>query len=67
MVSLQRLMFALAYPLTFKHHTEPEELELSMGMSGDFEEAVARGATCIRIGSTIFGQRSYPEKETGVS
>jgi pyridoxal phosphate enzyme (YggS family) len=30
---------------------------LSMGMSGDFEEAIANGATCVRIGSAIFGQR----------
>jgi pyridoxal phosphate enzyme (YggS family) len=31
--------------------------ELSMGMSGDFEDAVAEGATMIRIGSAIFGWR----------
>jgi pyridoxal phosphate enzyme (YggS family) len=32
---------------------------LSMGMSGDFEDAVAQGATHIRVGSAIFGDRSY--------
>jgi pyridoxal phosphate enzyme (YggS family) len=32
---------------------------LSMGMSADFEEAVAAGATHIRVGSAIFGARSY--------
>ncbi len=32
--------------------------ELSMGMSGDFEEAIAAGATLVRIGSGLFGQRS---------
>lgn len=31
--------------------------ELSMGMSNDFEIAVEEGATCIRIGSLLFGQR----------
>lgn len=31
--------------------------ELSMGMSGDFEEAVAFGATSVRVGSAIFGAR----------
>lgn len=31
--------------------------ELSMGMSGDFELAIARGATCVRIGTAIFGAR----------
>ena len=30
---------------------------LSMGMSGDFEEAIAEGATHIRVGTSIFGQR----------
>jgi pyridoxal phosphate enzyme (YggS family) len=31
---------------------------LSMGMSGDFAEAIACGATHVRVGSAIFGQRS---------
>jgi hypothetical protein len=30
---------------------------LSMGMSADFEEAIAAGATCVRIGTAIFGER----------
>jgi len=37
------------------------ELELSMGMSDDFEEALKLGATNVRIGSTIFGSR--PSKQ----
>jgi len=32
---------------------------LSMGMSGDFETAVAEGATHVRVGSAIFGARAY--------
>ncbi|MFZ5750674.1 MAG: YggS family pyridoxal phosphate-dependent enzyme [Pseudomonadota bacterium] len=32
---------------------------LSMGMSGDFEAAVAEGATHVRVGSAIFGARAY--------
>ena len=32
---------------------------LSMGMSDDFEDAIAAGATLIRVGSAIFGQRQY--------
>ena len=32
---------------------------LSMGMSGDFEAAIAAGATHIRVGSAIFGARDY--------
>ena len=30
---------------------------LSMGMSGDFETAIAFGATTVRIGSALFGDR----------
>ncbi|MBH1974446.1 MAG: YggS family pyridoxal phosphate-dependent enzyme [Rhodobacteraceae bacterium] len=32
---------------------------LSMGMSGDFESAIAAGATHVRVGSAIFGARTY--------
>ena len=32
---------------------------LSMGMSGDFEDAIRAGATMVRVGSAIFGARSY--------
>ena len=31
--------------------------KLSMGMSGDYEVAIAFGATCVRVGSAIFGHR----------
>lgn len=34
---------------------------LSMGMSADFEQAIAFGATHIRVGSAIFGERVKPE------
>jgi hypothetical protein len=33
---------------------------LSMGMSSDFEVAIAHGATHVRVGSAIFGERTYP-------
>ena len=33
-------------------------LELSMGMSSDFEQAIAQGSTNVRVGSTIFGERN---------
>ncbi|PIE07441.1 MAG: YggS family pyridoxal phosphate-dependent enzyme [Rhodobacterales bacterium] len=33
--------------------------ELSMGMSADFETAIAQGATLVRVGSAIFGERDY--------
>jgi uncharacterized pyridoxal phosphate-containing UPF0001 family protein len=32
---------------------------LSMGMTGDFEVAIEEGATMVRIGTGIFGERDY--------
>ncbi|WBL36407.1 hypothetical protein O0235_02215 [Tepidiforma flava] len=32
--------------------------ELSMGMTGDFEVAIEEGATMVRIGRAIFGERA---------
>jgi pyridoxal phosphate enzyme (YggS family) len=44
--------------LALKNLAEKENLkELSMGMSNDFEVAIRSGATFIRVGSAIFGQR----------
>jgi len=37
-----------------------EMRELSMGMSGDFEIAVEEGATMVRVGTAIFGDRKMP-------
>ena len=44
-----------------KEIPELEAVELSMGMSDDFEVAVKMGSTNVRVGSKIFGQR--PAKE----
>lgn len=44
---------------------DPPELELSMGMSEDFEGAIAMGSDEVRVGSTIFGQRP-PKSEAKV-
>ncbi len=35
----------------------PDAAELSAGMSGDLEEAVAAGATIVRVGTALFGRR----------
>eukprot|EP00455_Lapot_gusevi_P057392 TRINITY_DN9768_c0_g1_i2.p1 TRINITY_DN9768_c0_g1~~TRINITY_DN9768_c0_g1_i2.p1 ORF type:complete len:256 (-),score=59.66 TRINITY_DN9768_c0_g1_i2:13-780(-) len=43
---------------------EANDLELSMGMSGDYELAVEMGSTNIRVGSTIFGHRDYSQPES---
>ena len=36
---------------------------LSMGMSGDYEVAVEEGATYVRVGTGIFGERDYSIKQ----
>ena len=47
--------------------SDPTNLELSKGMSGDFEAAIEMGSDNVRVGSSIFGAREYmysvkPEK-----
>jgi hypothetical protein len=39
------------------HADHPEAAELSAGMSGDLEEAIAAGATLVRVGTALFGSR----------
>lgn len=39
--------------------------ELSMGMSGDFAEAIAEGATIVRVGSAVFGSRPPNMPDSG--
>jgi pyridoxal phosphate enzyme (YggS family) len=48
---------ALAARLRADH---PEAPELSAGMSGDLEEAVAAGSTVVRVGTALFGDRPLP-------
>lgn len=42
-----------------EHHSGLSEL--SMGMSGDFEQAIEEGASVVRVGQAIFGQRPTPD------
>lgn len=49
------LHFALLAKLAKRHGLK----QLSMGMSSDFESAIAQGATQVRVGSAIFGDRTY--------
>ncbi len=37
---------------------------LSMGMSGDFDQAIAFGATHVRVGSAVFGERTYGTEQS---
>jgi len=56
--SKQRKVFAKTAKLLVQLNKKGFNLDtLSMGMSGDMEAAVAEGATIVRIGTAIFGQR----------
>ncbi|MFG6580497.1 YggS family pyridoxal phosphate-dependent enzyme [Sulfitobacter sp. 1A13191] len=48
---------SLHFALLAKIAARNELTGLSMGMSGDFEQAIALGATHVRVGSAIFGER----------
>jgi len=54
---------SLHFALLRKIAARNDLANLSMGMSGDFEKAVAFGATHVRVGSAIFGARAYPDPQ----
>ena len=59
----QRRPFALLRELLRQLNTQGLALDtLSMGMSQDMEAAILEGATIVRVGSAIFGERDYGEK-----
>jgi pyridoxal phosphate enzyme (YggS family) len=41
----------------------PDAVEISAGMSGDLEQAIAAGATLVRVGTAIFGERALHSSE----
>lgn len=57
----QRLL-SLRRELCEKLGIPVEQVELSMGMSMDFQHAIEVGSTNVRVGSTIFGERDYSKK-----
>jgi PLP dependent protein len=63
-VADQRLPFAQLRKLRDQLNQQGLQLDiLSMGMSHDFTAAIAEGATIVRIGTAIFGNRNYGDKE----
>ena len=45
-------------------HYENADLEiLSMGMSGSYEAAILEGATLVRVGTAIYGERDYSNRK----
>jgi hypothetical protein len=53
--------------ITARHLPAIEMTTLSMGMSHDFEVAIAEGSNCVRVGTGIFGERAghQTQKEEG--
>jgi pyridoxal phosphate enzyme (YggS family) len=59
-VALLRSRFALLRQLRDRINADGLPLDtLSMGMSEDLEAAIMEGATMVRVGTAIFGQRDY--------
>ena len=59
-----RRFFSALRELRDRHGGAPVLPELSMGMSHDFEVAIAEGATLVRVGTAIFGAREpAPDRE----
>ena len=52
------LMLACRAHLVAAFQLKQEDLQLSMGMSNDFENAIVHGSTSVRVGSAIFGARA---------
>jgi hypothetical protein len=55
-------MYKLFVDISLKKYDNISMDILSMGMSGDYEDAILEGANMVRVGSAIFGARHYPEK-----
>jgi pyridoxal phosphate enzyme (YggS family) len=53
-----RVLRELAESIAREHIPNVAMTELSMGMSGDYEVAVEEGATMVRVGTAIFGERA---------
>lgn len=55
-------MRELAFAAQQRHLEHVSMEQLSMGMSGDYENAIREGATIVRIGTAIYGARDYSRK-----
>ena len=58
-------MCNLTVDITTKKYDNVSMDILSMGMSGDFEDAIACGSTMVRLGTAIFGARNYNQSPKG--
>ena len=55
------ITFVIFFPIMVKANSidNIDMDELSMGMTGDYQVAVEEGATYVRVGTAIFGERDY--------
>ncbi|KAG0686393.1 hypothetical protein C6P40_004232, partial [Pichia californica] len=51
------LLYKLRDELVEEFQLNRDDLQLSMGMSGDYKQAIKQGSTSVRVGSSIFGSR----------
>lgn len=56
-----RLLKSIQQQIIAQNYPGVEMDIMSMGMSGDFEIAIEEGATLVRVGTSIFGERKYPD------
>jgi pyridoxal phosphate enzyme (YggS family) len=56
-----RLLKSIQTQIREKRYPRVDMDILSMGMSGDFKVAIEEGATLIRVGTSVFGQRYLPD------
>ncbi|MFD2118098.1 YggS family pyridoxal phosphate-dependent enzyme [Paenibacillus yanchengensis] len=56
-----RLLKSLQSEIKERNIANVEMKELSMGMSGDFVAAIQEGATIVRVGTSVFGERYLPD------
>ena len=57
-----RRMRELSIDIARKNIDNVDMIDLSMGMTGDFETAIEEGATYVRVGTGIFGERDYSRR-----
>lgn len=58
-----REAFVLKREISEKNYKNVEMAELSMGMSNDYKIAIEEGSTMVRVGSVIYGKRTYNDDE----
>ena len=58
-----REAFVLKREISEKNYKNVEMAELSMGMSNDYKIAIEEGSTMVRVGSVIYGKRTYSNDE----